>query len=166
MFYHFKNEDKIINIWLDQKFEFKGKVTEPSLARLLPKALPPTLPVMLSASSPIRDWISFGAAESFSRRCFGFRGASGIDGTLSLAMGLAIANGPMALITGDLALLHDSNGWLFKILCAFIDTPIFYAISFYLRKKFNLKLGEEISIKIVNSDIFVLSIIICLVILS
>ena len=31
-------------------------------------------------------------------------------------------------------------------LCAFIDTPIFYGISAYLRKKFNLKLGEEVSL--------------------
>ena len=38
------------------------------------------------------------------------------------------------------------DGWLFKTLCAFIDTPIFYAISAYLRKKFNLKLGEEVSL--------------------
>ena len=38
------------------------------------------------------------------------------------------------------------DGWLFKILCAFIDTPVFYFISFYLRKKFNLKLGEEVSL--------------------
>ena len=40
--------------------------------------------------------------------------ASGIDGTLSLAMGLSIVIGRMVLITGDLALLHDSNGWLFS----------------------------------------------------
>ena len=50
---------------------------------------------------------------SFARRCFSFRGASGIDGTLSLAMGISIAQGKTVLITGDLALLHDTNGWLF-----------------------------------------------------
>ena len=67
---------------------------------------------MLSASSPIRDWITFGGKKSLDRRCFGFRGASGIDGTLSLGMGIATSLGTTFLITGDLALIHDINGWL------------------------------------------------------
>jgi 2-succinyl-5-enolpyruvyl-6-hydroxy-3-cyclohexene-1-carboxylate synthase len=46
------------------------------------------------------------------RPLFSFRGASGIDGTLSLACGLAEALGHLVLVTGDLALLHDGNGWL------------------------------------------------------
>tara|TARA_B100001250_G_C19578230_1_gene690770 strand:- start:311 stop:868 length:558 start_codon:yes stop_codon:yes gene_type:complete len=69
---------------------------------------------MLSASSPVRDWLVYSGLASFSCRCFSFRGASGIDGTLSLAMGLAKINGPTILISGDLSLLHDSNGWLFS----------------------------------------------------
>ncbi len=105
--------DQITDKWLEEKMELKGQVTEPALARLIPRLLPSDFCVMLSASSPVRDWISFGGLDSFSKRCFGFRGASGIDGTLSLAMGLSIAVGPMLLVTGDLALLHDSNGWLF-----------------------------------------------------
>ena len=36
------------------------------------------------------------------------------------------------------------DGWLFKMLVAFIDTPLFYLISHYLRKFFDLKLGEEL----------------------
>ncbi len=36
------------------------------------------------------------------------------------------------------------DGWLFKMLVAFIDTPLFYLISYYLRKFFDLKLGEEL----------------------
>ncbi len=36
------------------------------------------------------------------------------------------------------------DGWLFKMLVAFIDTPLFYLISHYLRQFFNLKLGEEL----------------------
>tara|TARA_B100002052_G_C15645116_1_gene490205 strand:- start:8 stop:688 length:681 start_codon:yes stop_codon:yes gene_type:complete len=38
------------------------------------------------------------------------------------------------------------DGWLFKIMCAFIDTPIFYFLSGYLKKKFNLKINEEVSL--------------------
>jgi 2-succinyl-5-enolpyruvyl-6-hydroxy-3-cyclohexene-1-carboxylate synthase len=60
----------------------------------------------------VRDWESFAAADAPQRPLFGFRGASGIDGTLSLAAGLAISSGRLVLLTGDLALLHDANGWL------------------------------------------------------
>ena len=38
------------------------------------------------------------------------------------------------------------DGWTFKMLCAFIDTPIFYLTSSYLKKKFNLKLNEEVQL--------------------
>ena len=38
------------------------------------------------------------------------------------------------------------DGWIFKMLCALIDTPIFYACSYYFKDKFGLKLNEEISL--------------------
>ncbi len=41
-------------------------------------------------------------------------------------------------------LLLALNSWFFKTLMAAIDTPFFYAATYILRKKFNLKLGEEI----------------------
>ena len=36
------------------------------------------------------------------------------------------------------------NGFLFKVFFAAFDTPIIYAVTFYLRKRFNLKFGEEL----------------------
>jgi 2-succinyl-5-enolpyruvyl-6-hydroxy-3-cyclohexene-1-carboxylate synthase len=42
------------------------------------------------------------------------RGANGIDGTLSTALGVAHGNQPAVLLTGDLALLHDTNGFLLR----------------------------------------------------
>ena len=36
------------------------------------------------------------------------------------------------------------DGWIFKMLCALIDTPIIYGVLYFLRKKFNLKFGEEL----------------------
>ncbi|MFZ9850307.1 MAG: 2-succinyl-5-enolpyruvyl-6-hydroxy-3-cyclohexene-1-carboxylic-acid synthase [Vulcanococcus sp.] len=98
---------------LDDALE-TGACTEPGLARRLSRALPPGLAVMLASSSPVRDWESFAAADAPHRPLFGFRGASGIDGTLSLAAGLACSTGALVLLTGDLALLHDANGWLWR----------------------------------------------------
>ena len=37
------------------------------------------------------------------------------------------------------------DGWLFKMLCAFIDTPLLYASTAFIRNKLGLKFGEEVS---------------------
>ena len=37
------------------------------------------------------------------------------------------------------------SGFLFKIIVAAIDTPVLYLIVFWFRKKFNLKIGQEIT---------------------
>ena len=39
------------------------------------------------------------------------------------------------------------NGFLFKVFFAAFDTPIFYLISYFARKKFNLELGQDLSEK-------------------
>ncbi len=109
-----KKYDLFIDDWLDKRLFSDGVISEPSLARSLARILPNSIPLMIASSSPIRDWLSYSGKGAFSRRCFGFRGSSGIDGTLSMGMGLSIIMGRMILITGDLALLHDTNGWLFS----------------------------------------------------
>ena len=38
------------------------------------------------------------------------------------------------------------NGFLFKVFFAAFDTPIFYVLSYYLKRKFNLQLNEEVSL--------------------
>ena len=37
------------------------------------------------------------------------------------------------------------DGWLFKILCAFIDTPLLYASTAFIQNELDLKFGEEVS---------------------
>jgi len=100
--------------WLDRQLPAMGPPNEPALARALGSLLPPGVPLMLASSSPVRDWESFSDPGGPQRRVYGFRGASGIDGTLSMACGLAELEGRLVLLTGDLALLHDSHGWLWK----------------------------------------------------
>ena len=48
-------------------------------------------------------------------------------------------------IPWDKFLTLFTQGFFFKILIAIIDTPIIYLCVFYLRKKFNLKVGEELA---------------------
>ncbi len=99
---------------LDRELAPEGPLSEPALARWLQRQLPDGLPVMLANSSPVRDWESWAGCPARQRPVVSFRGASGIDGTLSLAAGLAAAWGMVLLVTGDLALLHDGNGWLWR----------------------------------------------------
>ncbi len=106
------NEGKRIKTLVKKHVLVNNKITELSIAKLVPDIWPKNKPIMLSASSPIRDWLSFSGTEVLSRRCFSFRGASGIDGTLSIALGIARINNPLLLVTGDLSFLHDINGWL------------------------------------------------------
>lgn len=100
--------------WLDRQLPGPGPANEPALSRALGPLLPPGVALMLASSSPVRDWESFSDPAGPQRRVYGFRGASGIDGTLSIACGLAELEGRLVLLTGDLALLHDSHGWLWQ----------------------------------------------------
>ncbi len=107
-----------LQLWLDQQLASGDGaeigVNELCLARQLGLLLPAGLPLVLANSSPVRDWESFANPAAPWRAVYGFRGASGIDGTLSIACGVAEAHGQAVLLTGDLALLHDSHGWLWQ----------------------------------------------------
>jgi 2-succinyl-5-enolpyruvyl-6-hydroxy-3-cyclohexene-1-carboxylate synthase len=109
-------EEARLQTWLEATEATGGggeeAIAEPWLARWLGRSLPPGLAVMVANSSPVRDWETFGDPAAPGRPVYSFRGASGIDGTLSIACGLAEAVGQLVLVCGDLALLHDSNGWL------------------------------------------------------
>jgi len=107
-------EGKKISEILNENLFINKEITEYKLANFIPKIWPENYPIMLSASSPIRDWLTFSANGTLTRECFSFRGASGIDGTLSLALGLARITKPLLLVTGDLALIHDINGFLIE----------------------------------------------------
>ncbi len=108
------NEGAKIKKILKEKISKNNQITEYKLANLVPKIWPAENPIMLSASSPIRDWLTFSENCTLTRNCFSFRGASGIDGTLSLALGISRIKNPLLLVTGDLAFIHDINGWLIE----------------------------------------------------
>lgn len=67
--------------------------------------------VFVSNSFPARDRSMFGRWKN--QPCFSNRGASGIDGITSTAMGISTGlSRPGILFTGDLAFLHDTNALL------------------------------------------------------
>lgn len=89
---------------------FEGRVFR-ELATLLPAGA-----VQFTASSmPVRDLAVFTPVTAKPVQHVVNRGANGIDGTLSSALGAAAAArwrgaGPAVLVTGDLAFYHDANG--------------------------------------------------------
>jgi 2-succinyl-5-enolpyruvyl-6-hydroxy-3-cyclohexene-1-carboxylate synthase len=86
---------------------------EGDVHRALAESLPTGASVFFASSLAIRDADWFMPASTKALVPHSQRGANGIDGTLSLARGVAAASGrPAFLVTGDLAFLHDSNGML------------------------------------------------------
>jgi len=76
-------------------------------------ALPAGARLMIGNSLPVRHLDQFGAPNQQPIHIFGNRGASGIDGVTSTALGIAATSDePLILITGDVAFYHDMNGLL------------------------------------------------------
>jgi 2-succinyl-5-enolpyruvyl-6-hydroxy-3-cyclohexene-1-carboxylate synthase len=103
---------------------------EPEVARDAVAGLPGSAALVVSSSMPIRDVERY-AAPRADVRVLSNRGANGIDGVLSTAVGVALARRSSGhangLLLGDLAFVHDSNGLLgvaergIDLVCVVVD---------------------------------------------
>ena len=85
-----------------------GELNEPAVAVRTAAALGAADTLVVASSMPVRDVETFAVTGA---RVLSNRGANGIDGTASTALGVAAASGGRTvLLTGDVALLHDAGG--------------------------------------------------------
>lgn len=87
---------------------FEGRVF-----REMSRCLPEDSMLCVGNSMPVRDLDSFFAPRGGALRILANRGANGIDGVVSTALGAsAIHRGPAYLVIGDVSFFHDLNGLL------------------------------------------------------
>ncbi len=95
---------------------FLQAVPEPFEGRVfweLADLLPDPSVVFVGNSMPVRDLDAFFPCTGKRARMLANRGASGIDGVVSTALGVAAAAGqPVVLVVGDVSFYHDLNGLL------------------------------------------------------
>ena len=86
---------------------------EPKLIAALEGELPDGALVWVSSSMPIRDVEAYFPQSEKRIRFLANRGANGIDGVVSSALGAALVTGqPTWLVIGEIALQHDAGGLL------------------------------------------------------
>jgi 2-succinyl-5-enolpyruvyl-6-hydroxy-3-cyclohexene-1-carboxylate synthase len=86
------------------------ELNEPFVARSVSRNVPQDHGLIVASSMPVRDLDTYATTEGAPVPVAANRGASGIDGTVATAAGFARGlGGPVTLLVGDLALLHDLN---------------------------------------------------------
>lgn len=94
-----------------EAFLASAEASEAGLARAVVAAAGPRDVLVASSSMPVRD-VEWYAAPRAGLRVLANRGANGIDGVTSTAVGVALAGPTTWLLIGDLALHHDASGLL------------------------------------------------------
>lgn len=99
--------------WAEAESVARGAIApllagEPAVASAVLEAIPQGSVLVVSSSMPVRDLEWYGPHRE-GVRVVANRGANGIDGVVSTAVGVAASGTPTACLVGDIAFLHDSN---------------------------------------------------------
>lgn len=93
-------------------FEQSGELFEGRVVAELERLLPAGSVLFVGNSMPIRDTDTFYGYNGRPVRIMGNRGANGIDGLVSTAIGISASGARTVLLLGDLSFFHDLNGLL------------------------------------------------------
>ncbi|MAM90311.1 MAG: 2-succinyl-5-enolpyruvyl-6-hydroxy-3-cyclohexene-1-carboxylic-acid synthase [Opitutaceae bacterium] len=117
-----RDDSSFADLWLDKEqiakaetglmLESCDSLFEGAVATVLSREIEKDAAVFVSNSLPPRDMEFYWEPNNSRAQIYSSRGANGIDGILSTALGVAHRGAPTYLVTGDLALLHDTNGAL------------------------------------------------------
>jgi 2-succinyl-5-enolpyruvyl-6-hydroxy-3-cyclohexene-1-carboxylate synthase len=103
--------DRITREAIEQALARHDELSEGGVAADVAALMPDGATLIAGNSMPIRDVDAFVRGDQRRLRVLGNRGANGIDGMTSTALGAAaVAEGPVVLLVGDLSFLHDVGG--------------------------------------------------------
>lgn len=85
----------------------QGAASEVGIARHVVSTMPSGGALVVASSMPVRD-VEWYAPNRRNVSVYANRGANGIDGVASTAIGVALTGVPTTLLIGDVAFLHDS----------------------------------------------------------
>lgn len=116
-----RNHQEWLNTWLQlnqttkaalQSIHNVEELNEGKVFALLPELMPENSTIFASNSMPIRDLDTFFFNNEKNIHTFANRGANGIDGVVSTALGVSAVLENTVLVIGDLSFYHDMNGLL------------------------------------------------------
>jgi len=106
----FESAERLAREVLSRHLEEADEFREGKIFPALLEALPESGTLYVGNSMAIRDLDTFVPAHPRRVRVLANRGANGIDGVVSSALGASAASeGPLLLVTGDLSFHHDLN---------------------------------------------------------
>ncbi|MFC7322137.1 2-succinyl-5-enolpyruvyl-6-hydroxy-3-cyclohexene-1-carboxylic-acid synthase [Halobacillus campisalis] len=113
-------EDNWLDLWRKMNIEAKEhmlaapdeRLNEGHAVAYLSDAIPDDSVLFVGNSMPIRDVDSFFVSTPKKVTIMANRGANGIDGVISTALGIAATGRKTTLLLGDVSFFHDLNGLL------------------------------------------------------
>ncbi len=90
---------------VDRVFTTETELNEPLVARIVAEEMGAG-DLVVASSMPVRDLEWFGGPTA---QAFANRGANGIDGTISTALGRALGGLGVTVLLGDIAFVHDAS---------------------------------------------------------